>query len=415
MAKTKKQAATTVETVETEVVNAPVVNQTSTDVVLSGDEVLHTSIVDLTNDKGELNLAKVTGFDYTQQIAMLSPEQRRTYLAKASSINEKDITSIQTFGSEISKSVEDNGNTLLMSVRSNNSNNEASQLINDLLAELKMVDMDDLSTSKLKRILRKIPGVRNIIMTADKVIIKYDNIKNNVDQIAVRIKQHKIIAQRDNNTLDVIFDNNCKYIDDTRDHIIAAKLKAEELAARIEYMKERPAEFSPIEVHDTQNFLNALQKRIADLQISEFIFNQNLFQIRAIQTNNMTLSNRAETIATTVIPIWKNQLALSVIMANQQESIAAQKKITNTTNQILRKNSEMMRQNSIAAAKANEETIVSLDTLQTTTKDLIDTITEVQKIQQEGAKMRETLEKNLVDYGNQLTSKINELNTAENK
>lgn len=412
MAKTKKQAATPVETVEVEVVNAENQNQPNTDLVLSGDEVLHTSLVDLTDNKGEINLAKVTGFDYTQQIAMLTPEQRKEYLAKANVINEKDITSIQAFGSEISKSVEDNGNTLLASVRSNNSNIEASQLINDLLAELKMVDMDDLSTSKLKRILRKIPGVRNIIMTADKVIIKYDNIKNNVDQIALRIKQHKIIAQRDNNTLDVIFDNNCKYIDDTRDHIIAAKLKAQEIAEHIEYMKERPAEFSPIQVHDSQNFLNALQKRIADLQISEFIFNQNLFQIRAIQTNNMTLSNRAETIASTVIPIWKNQLSLSVIMVNQQENIRQQKQINETTNKIIARNSQLMKENSIAAAKANEETIVSLDTLQTTTKDLIDTISEVQKIQQEGAKMRETLEKNLVDYGNQLTTKINELNVG---
>lgn len=414
MVKTKNQAATSVETVEAEVVNAQNPNQTSNELVLSGNEVLQTSIVDLTDEKGEINLAKVTGFDYSKQIAMLSPEERKSYLAKASSINEKDITSIQMFGSEISKSVEDNGNTLLASVRSNNSNNEASQLINDLLAELKMVDMDDLTTTRLKRILRKIPGVRNVIMTADKVIIKYDNIKNNVDQIALRIKQHKIIAQRDNNTLDVIFDNNCKYIDDTREHIIAAKLKAQELADHIEYMKERPTEFAPIQVHDSQNFLNALEKRIADLQISEFIFNQNLFQIRAIQTNNMTLSNRAETIASTVIPIWKNQLALSVIMVNQQENIKQQKMINETTNKIIARNSQMMKENSIAAAKANEETIVSLDTLQATTKDLIDTISEVQKIQQEGAKMRETLEKNLVDYGNQLTTKINELN-AEGK
>ena len=207
-------------------------------------------------------------------------------------------------------------------------------------------------------------------------------------------------------------DANCKYIDDTRDHIIAAKLKAQEIAEHIEYMKERPAEFSPIQVHDSQNFLNALQKRIADLQISEFIFNQNLFQIRAIQTNNMTLSNRAETIASTVIPIWKNQLSLSVIMINQQENIRQQKQINETTNKIIARNSQLMKENSIAAAKANEETIVSLDTLQTTTKDLIDTISEVQKIQQEGAKMRETLEKNLVDYGNQLTTKINELNVG---
>ena len=354
-------------------------------------------------------LSNAVGFDYEKQVALLSTSQRKAYLAKADSINEANLASIQTYGSDISKNIESNGDELLAHVRSNNTNNEINVMINDLLAELKMVDVDDLQTTNVKRILRKIPVLRHLVMSAEKVMIKYDTIKNNVDQISARIKQHKIIAERDNNMLEIIFNNNCKYIEDIRELIIAAKVKNEELLKHIEYMTEHPEEFTPINVSDAQNFQNALAKRIADMQITEYIFNQNLFQIRAIQHNNMSLSDKAESIATTVIPIWKNQLALSVIMANQQESIAAQKKITDTTNQILRKNSEMMKMNSINVAKANEEAIVSLDTLQATTKDLIDTITEVKKIQSEGNKMRETLEHNLVEYGSQLTNKINEL------
>lgn len=354
-------------------------------------------------------LSNAVGFDYEKQVALLSPSQRKAYLAKADSINEANLASIQTYGSDISKNIESNGDELLAHVRSNNTNNEINVMINDLLAELKMVDVDELQTTNVKRILRKIPVLRHLVMSAEKVMIKYDTIKNNVDQISARIKQHKIIAERDNNMLEIIFNNNCKYIEDIRELIIAAKVKNEELLKHIEYMTEHPEEFTPINVSDAQSFQNALAKRIADMQITEYIFNQNLFQIRAIQHNNMSLSDKAESIATTVIPIWKNQLALSVIMANQQESIAAQKKITDTTNQILRKNSEMMKMNSINVAKANEEAIVSLDTLQATTKDLIDTITEVKKIQSEGNKMRETLEHNLVEYGSQLTNKINEL------
>lgn len=354
-------------------------------------------------------LSKAVGFDYEKQVALLSPSQRKAYLAKADSINEANLASIQTYGSDISKNIESNGDELLAHVRSNNTNNEINVMINDLLTELKMVDVDELQTTSVKRILRKIPVLRHLVMSAEKVMIKYDTIKNNVDQISARIKQHKIIAERDNNMLEIIFNNNCKYIEDIRELIIAAKVKNEELIKHIDYMKEHPEEFTPINVSDAQSFQNALAKRIADMQITEYIFNQNLFQIRAIQHNNMSLSDKAESIATTVIPIWKNQLALSVIMANQQESIAAQKKITDTTNQILRKNSEMMKMNSINVAKANEETVVSLDTLQATTKDLIDTITEVKKIQSEGNKMRETLEHNLVEYGSQLTNKINEL------
>ena len=379
-------------------------NEATTSVVKPDIEISNGSIT-ISNQE----LSNAVGFDYEKQVALLSTSQRKAYLAKADSINEANLASIQTYGSDISKNIESNGDELLAHVRSNNTNNEINVMINDLLAELKMVDVDDLQTTNVKRILRKIPVLRHLVMSAEKVMIKYDTIKNNVDQISARIKQHKIIAERDNNMLEIIFNNNCKYIEDIRELIIAAKVKNEELLKHIEYMTEHPEEFTPINVSDAQNFQNALAKRIADMQITEYIFNQNLFQIRAIQHNNMSLSDKAESIATTVIPIWKNQLALSVIMANQQESIAAQKKITDTTNQILRKNSEMMKMNSINVAKANEEAIVSLDTLQATTKDLIDTITEVKKIQSEGNKMRETLEHNLVEYGSQLTNKINEL------
>ena len=379
-------------------------NEVTTTVVKPDIEISNGTIT-ISNQE----LSNAVGFDYEKQVSLLSPSQRKAYLAKADSINEANLASIQTYGSDISKNIESNGDELLAHVRSNNTNNEINVMINDLLAELKMVDVDDLQTTNVKRILRKIPVLRHLVMSAEKVMIKYDTIKNNVDQISARIKQHKIIAERDNNMLEIIFNNNCKYIEDIRELIIAAKVKNEELLKHIEYMTEHPEEFTPINVSDAQNFQNALAKRIADMQITEYIFNQNLFQIRAIQHNNMSLSDKAESIATTVIPIWKNQLALSVIMANQQESIAAQKKITDTTNQILRKNSEMMKMNSINVAKANEEAIVSLDTLQATTKDLIDTITEVKKIQSEGNKMRETLEHNLVEYGTQLTNKINEL------
>lgn len=395
MAKTKKtENVTTVENTTTIV--------PATDVIDNGAMSL-----------SKTDLAAAVGFDYEKQITLLTPKQKKQYLALADSIVESDITSIQAYGAEVSKSIEDNGNSLLESVRSNNSNNEANQLINDLLAELRMVDVDDLQQTSLKKLLRKIPGLRKLIMTADKIQIKYDNIRSNVDQIATKIKNHKVIAARDNNTLQIIFDNNCEYIKEIRELIIAAKLKNQEMLDKIEYMKEHPEQYSPINVHDAQTFQNELARRIADMQITEYVFNQNLFQIRAIQSNNQSLSNKAEAIVTTVIPIWKNQLALSVIMCNQQDSIETQKKITDTTNKILRKNAEMMKTNTINVAKANEEAVVSLDTLQATTKDLIDTITEVKKIQTDGAKMRATLEQNLVDYSNQLTEKINQLSIEQ--
>lgn len=362
------------------------------------------------NGQQNINLVAATGFDYEKQIMLLSPKQRKEYLELARSIDEHDLGSIQQYGSDVSKVVETNGNALLENVRST-SNNEVVQMTNELLAQLNLIDLDELqSPSSFKRFLRRVPVLRNLVLSAENVINKYDNIRSNVDKIANKIRESGIIAKRDNNTLQLVFDNNVEYIKTIRELIIAAKLKDEELKAKIQDMVEHPDKYEAIEVHDARNFQNELEKRIANMEVTETIFNQNLFQIRAIQSNNHSLANTATEMVNNVIPIWKNQLTLSVVMNNQRNNIEAQKKVSETTNKILVENAKIMKQNSIEVAKASEQTVVSLDTLQQTTKSLIDTIAEVKKIQEDGKKMRATLEQNLVAYGEQLNSKILEIN-----
>jgi len=362
------------------------------------------------NGQQNINLVAATGFDYEKQIMLLSPKQRKEYLELARSIDEHDLGSIQQYGSDVSKVVETNGNALLENVRST-SNNEVVQMTNELLAQLNLIDLDELqSPSSFKRFLRRVPVLRNLVLSAENVINKYDNIRSNVDKIANKIRESGIIAKRDNNTLQLVFDNNVEYIKTIRELIIAAKLKDEELKAKIQDMVEHPDKYEAIEVHDARNFQNELEKRIANMEVTETIFNQNLFQIRAIQSNNHSLANTATEMVNNVIPIWKNQLTLSVVMNNQRNNIEAQKKVSETTNKILVENAKIMKQNSIEVAKASEQTVVSLDTLQQTTKSLIDTIAEVKKIQEDGKKMRATLEQNLVAYGEQLNNKILEIN-----
>lgn len=362
------------------------------------------------NGQQNINLVAATGFDYEKQIMLLSPKQRKEYLELARSIDEHDLGSIQQYGSDVSKVVESNGNALLENVRST-SNNEVVQMTNELLAQLNLIDLDELqSPSSFKRFLRRVPVLRNLVLSAENVINKYDNIRANVDKIANKIRESGIIAKRDNNTLQLVFDNNVEYIKTIRELIIAAKLKDEELKAKIQDMVEHPDKYEAIEVHDARNFQNELEKRIANMEVTETIFNQNLFQIRAIQSNNHSLANTATEMVNNVIPIWKNQLTLSVVMNNQRNNIEAQKKVSETTNKILVENAKIMKQNSIEVAKASEQTVVSLDTLQQTTKSLIDTIAEVKKIQEDGKKMRATLEQNLVAYGEQLNNKILEIN-----
>ena len=229
------------------------------------------------NDQQAINLVAATGFDYKKQIMLLTPKQRKEYLELARSIDEHDLGSIQQYGSDVSKVVESNGNALLENVRST-SNNEVVQMTNDLLAQLNLIDLDELqSPSRFKRFLRNVPVLRNLVVSAENVINKYDNIRSNVDKIANKIRESGIIAKRDNNTLQLIFDNNVEYIRTIRELIIAAKLKNEEIKEKIQDMVEHPDKYEAIDVHDARNFQNELEKRIANMEVTETIFNQNLF------------------------------------------------------------------------------------------------------------------------------------------
>ena len=131
------------------------------------------------------------------------------------------------------------------------------------------------------------------------------------------------------------------------------------------------------------------------MKVVRFILLQSLAQIRVVQNNNTSIAEKAQSILTTTMPVWKNQLTLAVALQRQKQNIEVQRKVSETTNTILQKNAEMLKMNSIEVAKENENTIVSLDTLKMTTKSLIDTLTEVKQIHEQGTKTRRELDAGL--------------------
>lgn len=347
-------------------------------------------------------------YDYSLKLAALTPDERKYYLEKASKIKMDDMSSISHYGSELSQVVASNGNTLLQSVRGN-STSEVVELTNDLLAQLNMIDIDEINTnSGFKGWVRKLPIIRRFVKSVESIMIKYDSIADNVDKISRKIGTAKMVAVRDNGTLDTIYTNNMQYIQQLRELIIAAKVREEEITKEIQAMCEDPMNFEAYQINDANNFKNALQKRISDMITTEYILQQNLFQIRATQSNNIAIADKSDNIINHIIPIWKNQLAISIVMNNQKASIDAQQKITATTNDILRKNAQALKVNSINVARAAEESVVSLDTLRETTQALTDTLLEVRKIHNDASKTRATTEATLLDFSKKMEAIINE-------
>lgn len=325
------------------------------------------------------------------------PSERREYFVSISNkLDETKMDSISTFGAEIQDSLSSQSDSFLSSVR-NSRAGEVGQLVNELLVELNYVDIDDLeSQSGFKRFLSRIPLVKKLVTTVSNIYAKYDKITNNIQGITDRVSAGIINSAKDNSVLQTIFQSNVNSVAKIEDHIIAGTLKWEQLKAELQEMEVNNDQYQDYVISDKREFVNRLDRRLADLKTVRYILMQSLPQIRLIQNNNQSIADKAQTIVTTTLPTWKNQLTLAVAMNRQKQHLEVQKKVQETTESILRKNAELLKQNTIQVAAANEATIVSLDTLRQTTSSLIDTLNEVKRIQSEGETNRRQLDGELL-------------------
>ncbi|MGB3101817.1 MAG: toxic anion resistance protein, partial [Psychrobacillus psychrotolerans] len=180
-------------------------------------------------------------------------------------------------------------------------------------------------------------------------------------------------------------------------YIAAAELKKDDIVNVTIPELRRKAELSNDqmayqEVNDMAQFVDRLEKRVYDLQLSRQITIQSAPQIRMIQQTNQTLAEKIQSSIMTSIPLWKNQIAIALTLNRQQKAVAAQKQVTQTTNDLLLKNSEMLKVNSIETAKENERGIVEIDTLKKTQENLLQTIEETMRIQADGRVKRKAAE-----------------------
>lgn len=324
----------------------------------------------------------------------ISQAELANYTSLSNQLNEKDTNSIINFGSEIQNSIAKQSDTFLSSVRTYNSG-EVGGHINELLTELNYIDVDQLNQGPFKRMISKIPFLNKLIVDVKKLFQQYDKITANVDKISNKVKAGMINSVKDNSSLQTMFDSNVLLIKEMEKHIIAGQLKFKQLSEEMAAMDANSSQHQDYQIADKRNFINRLDKRLADMKIVRFIMMQSLAQIRVVQNNNTSIAEKAQSILTTTMPVWKNQLTLAVALQRQKQNIEVQRKVSETTNTILQKNAEMLKQNSIEVAKENENTIVSLDTLKMTTKSLIDTLTEVKQIHEQGTETRRQLDAGL--------------------
>ena len=357
---------------------------------------------------GETEIANVpkTRLSDTGEIDVsLIPAKKKAYYSEiAKVLDEKDLTSIASYGSDLQRAMDTYSSDFLKQSFDSNNSIESAQLISNLLVEVHEVNIDDLEApSALKRFLRKIPGLRRLVVSVEQIKAKYDTIEKNIDGIVQKLETARQIAIRDNNNLQKQFENNVDYVEQLGELIIAGKIKSQELDKLIEDMKTNSEEYDDYQISDVEEYKNSLDKRLTDLTMLRYAFKQSLTQIRIIQRTNIMNANNTEQQIAMTIPLWKNQLSLAVALYDQKQTLEISSKVADTTNEIFKKNAEMMKTQAIEVAKQNQRTVIDIETLRKTTSDLLTTVEGVQKAQLEGAQKRAAAEQELFKLEKQMS------------
>ena len=328
--------------------------------------------------------------------SLINKEDKKRYTEIASCLNENDMTSIMNYGSDLQNAMDAYSNDFLTQRFDSTSSIKSAELIANLLGELQEVDIAELNEpSALKRFIRRIPLLKKFVTSVEQIKAKYNTIQKNIDGITQKLEQTRLIAIRDNNLLEKQFQNNLSYVGQLGELIIAGKMKSKELEDEINTMKEESYNYNDYEIRKVEDFKNNLDKKITDLVMMRYSFQQSLVQINIIQQTNTQDAQNTEMQIKTTIPIWKNQMSMAVALYNQKKSIEASNLVTNTTNEILRRNSEMMKTQAIEVAKQSQRTVIDIETLEKTHKDLIATIEGVEKAQEEGRAKRAAAERRI--------------------
>ena len=328
----------------------------------------------------------------------------------SSSIDLKDSVSIMSYGAAAqNKMIQFSENTL--SNVMNKDLGEVGDAITNVVTELKGFNIEN--ETKGKGIFGFFKKAGNNI---SKLKTKYTNVEANIDNIVKTLEAHQRNLLKDISILDQMYNYNLEYLKELEIYIEAGKQKLNQLmtneipALEAKAMASNSAQDAQL-ARDLKDLATRFEKRIHDLDLTRTISIQTIPQIRLVQNNNVIMTEKIQSTIANTIPLWKNQMVLAIGLHHSTEAAKAQRAVTDTTNELLKKNAEMLKTSTIETAKESERGIVDIETLKYTNEQLISTLDEVMRIQTEGREKRRAAEAELRNIENELKTKI--LNIAK--
>lgn len=335
--------------------------------------------------------------------AKLTPAQRKAVEAFAKTIDITDSNVVLQYGAAAQKNVSEFSENTLQQIRTKDLG-EIGDTLSDLVRQLQDFDPGEEKKGISGFFRRK----KNQLATLK---AGYAKASANVDKIVENLEAHQITLMKDVANLDQMFELNAKYQQELTMYILAGKkrlaqIQAEDLAQLQQQAQASGTQADAQAYNDMVSLCNRFEKKLHDLELTRMISLQMGPQTRMLQNNDTLMIEKIQSSLVNTIPLWKSQMVLALGLEHSRQATAAQSAVTEMTNELLKKNAETLKMSTIETAKESERGIIDIETLVQTNQSLIDTISEVMTIQQEGHTKRVEAEKTLYQMENDLKKKL---------
>ncbi len=337
----------------------------------------------------------------TQQVEALTPAQRKQVDEIKSKIDLMNSGYAIQFGSVAQKNMADFSDSLLTQVRTKDSG-AVGELLTDLTGKI-----NEFSRQESDSFVKKIPLLGSLVSKGENMMSSYEKLSTKVEKIQSELEKNKTTMMKDIVLFDNLYQKNLDYFKELELYIRAGEEKLEEMRTQVlpKLRQQAASSADPMAgqvVSDFEGNVDRFDKKIHDLKISKTIAIQTAPQLRLIQNNDKILVERIQSAIYNAIPLWKNQIVIALGLSRQQQALQMQRAVADTTNELLRRNAEMLKTNTLETAKENNRSIVDIDTVKKVNEDLVSTIEETLKIQKEGRAARQEAEKELLAIENRL-------------
>lgn len=339
---------------------------------------------------------------------ILSEEEKRQVEEFSRQIDLHNSTAILQYGVGTQKKMADFSGDALENVKTKDLG-EVGEMLSGVVAQLRDFEEDEKGFLGIfKKPVNKLENLK----------AKYNKAETNVNKICEALEGHQVLLLKDISILDKMYDLNLTYFKELTMYILAGKKKLQETReTELPQLVEKAQRSSLAEdaqaARDLEALCDRFEKKLHDLELTRMVSVQTAPQIRLVQSSDTMMVEKIQSTLVNTIPLWKSQMVLALGVGHAKQAAQAQREVSDMTNELLKKNAEVLKMAAVESAKESERGIIDMETLKTTNASLISTLDEVMKIQAEGREKRKAAEVEMKAMENELKEKLLEISRSK--